>query len=487
MGVIGKLATSRLIQPLPATVGSWVEPLLAQSDVLDRRAALDLALYRSFLGVDPGGAESSFIFSNEKRVMEITMDSRSKASVIRADTKDRRVTCAAPGHGWFTCDWTLQTNIGGSGNAEVQVVQRRTIDDSVPNSDLLKKSRSGLARVLLEGPGKIAVSKTGFELDGLVEQYNLSTKFTFYGDHLLPLPNAFHDGLRIDLPQGSAAAVRDSISTGFDPTLSLGSGRVGVSLDGGRALENCFIELVDEGDLPGLVVHILDEGAISRQRTFRAALRCLDRLSSGLGQTCPDVAASINAFIATCTEDRQSPSRFGRFLPAWGGNDPTGVILLKSGAHLPLLGRIRTTNSEGALDDFMEIAAAWVLPRERAWSQGIRQAKRDQNRHYTMRGPFQMCVNGKPQRIYRYGEYLPISLEKHCFTDQEVPWFWQVNGFYSRLEDDRVQALISVTALSRTGDIVCYGQELARFLAAFEWQVKLRDPDAEFTTVSLVV
>jgi len=487
MGVIGKVATSRLIQPLPATVGSWVEPLLAQSDVLDRRAALNLALYRSFLEVDPGDAKSYFIFSNEKRVMAGAITSRTKASVIRADTKDRRVTCAAPGHGWFTCDWTLQATIGGSGNAEVQVVQRRTIDDSVPNSDLLKESRSGLARVLLEGPGKIAVAKTGFELDGLVERRNLSTTTPFYGDHLLPLPNVFRDGVRIDLPAGSGAAVRDAISAGFSPTLPPGSGQEGVSLDGGRGLQNCFIELADDGDRPALVLHIPDEGAISRQRTFRAALRCLDRLSLGLGQKCPDAAAAINVFIATCTEDRQSPSRNSRFLPAWGGKEPTGVVVLKSGTHLPLLGRIRTMNSEVALDSFMNIAAAWVLPRERSWSQGIRQAKRDQNRHYTMRGPSQMSVDGKGQRVYRYGEYAPTSLEKHRFTDDRVPWFWQVNGFYSRLEDDRVQALILITALSRTRDIVCYGQELARFLTAFEWQVKLRDPDAEFTTVSLLV
>ena len=117
MGVIGKVATSRLIQPLPATVGTWIESLLVQSDILDRRAALNLVLYRSFIDVDPGDAESYFIFSNEKRVMASAMGSRTKSSVIRGDTKDRRIICAAPGHGWFTCDWTLQANVGGSGSA----------------------------------------------------------------------------------------------------------------------------------------------------------------------------------------------------------------------------------------------------------------------------------------------------------------------------------------------------------------------------------
>lgn len=487
MGVIGKVATNRLIQPLPATVGNWIEPLLAQSDILDRRAALNLAIYRSFIDVDPGDAESYFIFSNEKRVMANAMGSRTKSSVIRADTKDRRVICAAPGHGWFTCDWTLQANVGGSGSAEVQVVQRRTIDDSVPNSDLLKESRSGLARALLEGPGKVAVSETGFELDGLVERRNLSAKTPFYADHLLPIPEAFHDGARIDLPSGSRSAVDGSIGAGFSPALPAGSGREGISLDGGRALENCYIELAGDEDNPALVVHVPNEGAISRQRTFHAALRCLDRLSLGLGQTNPDAATAVNAFLEQCTADRQSPSRNTRFLPAWGGKDPTGVVVLKSGTHLPFLERIRTTNSEVPLDSFMNIAAAWVLPRERSWSQGIRQVKRDQNRHYTMRGPSQTSIDGKGQRVYRYGEYAPTSLEKHRFTDDRVPWFWQVNGIYSKLDDGRTQALISITSLSRTGDILCYGQELARFLSAFEWQVKFRDPDAELSTVSLVV
>ena len=331
------------------------------------------------------------------------------------------------------------------------------------------------------------MSETGFQLDGLVERRNLSAKTPFYADHLLPLPEAFRDGVRIDLPSGSRSAVQGSISAGFSPNLPAANGLEGISLDGGRALEHCFIELAGDGDHPALVVHVPNEGAISRQRTFRAALRCLDRLSLGLGQTYPDAAAEINAFVATCTDDRQSPSRNTRFLPAWGGKDPTGVVVLKSGTHLPLLGRIRTTNSEVALDSFMNIAAVWVLPRERSWSQGIRQAKRDQNRHYTMRGPSQTKVDGKPQRVYRYGEYAPTSPEKHRFTDDRVPWFWQVNGIYSELDDGRIQALVSVTALSRTGDILCYGQELARFLSAFEWQVKLRDPDAEFATVSLVV
>ena len=487
MNVVGKVATSLLVQPLAAPVGGWVEPLLTQTDVLDRRAALNLALYRSFVAVDPGFAGSSFAFTNETRLKPRVIAARTKASVVRADTQDLRVLCAAAGYGWFTNDWTLQATIGASDAAQVQVIQSRTIDDSVPNSNFLKESRSGLARVLLEGPGEITVSSSGFELENLVEPRLLSTGTLFFGDHLLPIPDAFHDGARIDLPAGSREPVQESITAGFIPPFLTPDGGMGVSLAGGRGFDSCYIELSHEDDLVVLVLHIPEEGALSRQRTFRAALVCLDRLAVGLGQTSPDAASSIYSFIATCTKDRLSSAKISQFLPAWTSNEPTGVMVLKSGSHLPLIARIRTTNSALALDSFMSIAGAWVLPRERAWALGGDEATRAKNRHYTMRGISQKVVDGIRQRVFRYGEYVPQPLEKQCFADDKVPWFWQVNGRYSQLDDGRVQAVISIAALSRTGDIVCYGQELARFLTAFEWQVKLSDPNAEFTTVGLVI
>ncbi len=200
MGVLDKAATKRLIQPLPAVLGGWIGPLESESELIDRRTALNLAFYRSFLNVSPGDTESYFIFSNEKHVMASAMGSRTKHSVIRADADTRRVTCAAPGHGWFTSDWTLQAGVGQTGAISVNVVQHRMIDDSVPNSDLLRAERDGLARALAEGPGKVVVAETGFNLDQLVERRHLSTKSPFYADHLLPIPDQFQDGARIPLP-----------------------------------------------------------------------------------------------------------------------------------------------------------------------------------------------------------------------------------------------------------------------------------------------
>ena len=484
MGVLGKVATGRLIQPLSATVGAWIEPLLAESDIIDRRVALNLALFRSFIDADPGDAESYFVFSNEKRVNAVGMAPRTKSSVIRADSKERRITCAAPGHGWFTSDWTLQANVGDSSNAVVQVIQRRTIDDSVPNSDLLKDSRDGLARALLNGPGRVELSQTGFNLDELVDRRAPSPNTTFDGDHYQPVPECFRDGARIELPTGSLAAVQDSLSAGKSPSIG-GGGQEGIALDGGRGVNDCYIELITD-EPPALVFHLPPEGTISAQRTFRAALRCLDRLALGLGPH-PEAAAAVTAFIQDCTADRQNPDRNTRFLAAWGGDEPTGVIALRPGIRLPLISRIRTTSSPANLDSYMNAAGAWVLPRERSWSQGLRQATRDQNRHYTMRGPAQLMVGGKRQRIYRYGEYASAGLERHQFIDETTPWFWQVNGVYNDLDDGRVQAVISLTSLSRTQDMICYATELARFLAAFEWHVTSHDPNAEFETVNLVV
>lgn len=491
MGIIDKVATNRLIQPLPAPAGPWIQPLLAESAILDTTIALNLALYRSFIDVDPGDAESYFVFSNEKRIASSVASARTKASVVRADADDLRIFCAAAGHGWFTRDWTLRATTNAAASGQIEVIQHRTIDNSVPNSELLKEARSGLATALLEGPGEISVSPGGFNLDRLVERRNLSGKSVYYGDHFHPLPAAFHDGARINLPAGSRPSVEASLTTGLAtglaPAIPAGSGREGIMLDGGRRIENCFIDLTRDDDAPKLVFHLPSEGATSRQRTFRAAVRCLDLLALGLSETCPDAAASINAFIGECTAGRQDPARFDRFIPAWGGTEPTGVVVLQPGSHLPLLCRIRTTIPAGELDRLMAMAAAWLLPRERSWSRGVRQAKRAENRRYTTRGPSQRLLDGNVMRAHRYGEYGEIAVHKHPYTNDEASWFWQVNGNINALDDGRSQVLVSIASLSRTADILCYAQELARFLAAYEWQISDRDSSAEFETVSLVV
>ena len=117
-----------------------------------------------------------------------------------------------------------------------------------------------------------------------------------------------------------------------------------------------------------------------------------------------------------------------RLIPAWGGSAPTGVIILARGTALPLVVRIRTTCPPATLDSYLNIACAWVLPRERTWTQGLTAKKRTENRHYTMRSVSQVRLDGTLKRMFRYGEGGLTPLAKHRVTDGQMPWFWQITG-----------------------------------------------------------
>ncbi len=280
--------------------------------------------------------------------------------------------------------------------------------------------------------------------------------------------------------------VLEYLARAHDPILTSETSSPGISLNGGRDLGYCAIELIGSDEDAALVIRLTDEGSISRQRTFRAALRCLNRLSLGLASQNPEIAAALDNFIAMCSAGRESPP-MERLIPAWGGSAPTGVVVLTPGTALPLVVRIRTTCPPATLDSYLNIACAWVLPRERTWTQGLTAKKRTENRHYTMRSVSQVRLDGTLKRMFRYGEGGLTPLAKHRVTDGQMPWFWQITGAFGEREDGRTEALLSISSLSRTQDILCYGQELARFLAAFEWQVNSSDASAEYKSVGLMV
>ena len=485
MGVIGKVATRGLVKAQPAPVGPWMDQLSQGYPLLDRKRSLGAALIRALVDLDVGKSTSSFLFDNEKKPAPAALALRAKQSVVRIDVGTLRLRSGALGHGWFTADWTLQVGDDGSQNTDIDVIQYRMLNDSVNNSKLLRDARTELSKALLNGPGHVSVTETGSQLEHLVEQAVLPATTTFAGDHLEPIPSTFVDGARIPLPLDSVGTLREIMTGGLFATTAGRHGGIGISLDGGRGVA-CAIDLI-EGEQPGLVLRLAPEGDMARQRTFRATMRHLGLLVLVLGRDGSDAVRPISEHLSRWSPDLNTPGRYKRFLPAYGDDHPVGSIVLRKGAALPLTVRIRTTINSDDLDAYIKLAQTWLIRRERSWTIGLRKKSREEAMTYLMRGPSQVKVDGTKYQMVRYGDTSAQAFEHGVLSDDTTPWFWQVNFLHQPLPDGRREVTLATSSLSRTDNILCYGQELARLLGAFEWLVRTGDPSAEFETTSLVI
>jgi hypothetical protein len=488
MKIVNQISAARVTQPQPAVIGDWVQSVLADHPMLNRRDAFNLALIKTLTSVDASEAKSYFIFANEKRINSVTAKERTRHSIIRADGIGApRLVCGAPGHGWLTRDWTLQLDgLAGESSGTLSVVQQRAVDGALPNGDLLDEIRRTFARVLANGPGEITVHEVPPTLEASVEVTPAPLGLDSGGDHLLPVSPNFRDGARIELPAGTAAQLLTVVRDRHLVTVET-DGELALSLAGGRAGAPSSIRLVTDGNNATFVLDLAEEGATTRQRTFRAAMAALDRVASLVKEAAPGAASSISAFIESCRSERSDMSRNQHFIPAWNAKTPGGAIRLSSRLLIPIVVRVRTTSEFFSLQHNFYSAESWLLQRERSRATGMRQQTRDANRKYTMRGPAQVMVDDKLTLAFRYAETGTVPMGKTAPIGNDGSWFWEIGYRQAESDDGRQEVTLSVNSLSRSLDFLYYGPELARFMSAFAWQIQSLDPSAEFKTLAISV
>ena len=492
MGIIERAVSSKIsasrTQSQPCSIGPWMDRVIAEFPLLTRADAFNAALFRAIANVDPSDAESYFTFANEKRVQSSAASLRRRKVLLRADgSGPPRITCGASGHGWLTRDWTIEVQ-GKPGAAEVvmAVPQHREVEGAVPNHKLLTATRGALGSVLANGELGIESHQGPPALEGAVEMGVAPPALDAAADFYGPLPDAFCDGATIPLPPSSSSAVRDAfVKDRFGRLISETEGQV--SLGGGRSGEASLLLLAAHPEGPALRFRLIDEGPTSRQRTLRAGAGALDHLARGLHESAPDAEAAIVAFLDQCRAGRDRKERIGESAYVWNQKTSSGMVRHVPGLAIPVLVSVCSSVDSGVLTMAYLRAETWLLQRERSWTQGIRKQTRDEKRTYTMRGPGWVSNEKRVRNAFRYVETNPIRLGKHAGVGEDGLWFWEVAYRPEKSDDGFSRSSVVVNSIGRSGDVLYYGTELARFFAAFAAVVLEADPEAEFETIAIRV
>lgn len=499
MGFINKAVTKRVVQPYPVVVGSWVKELAPALPFFERENILALAALRALFMLDPGKAQSYYMRPNETRTTAMDRAVRESPSVIKVDAalgltppRDRLTCAAAEAAVGFTVDWQLQAVIDGATEPHIEVAAASRLDDAVKNKDLLEEVRALYGRVLTEGPGSVEVTDQPPAMEGLVQvgPCPFPKLSLFASDRFLALPAGFADGARLlDLPVGGAEAVANAAREASMPSAESDAGIATISLAGGRTGVQSSLAVVKDARREAIVLRLGGDGEMSRLRTFRAHAVHLSLLADRLPDR--DAAGDSKKAIRRYLEDLQLRHENGvrdadaAMTEGWRSDRAAGYVPTAKGQRFPVAVLVR---SQQDVSPHFYRARAWVLQRDfRVATKGIRRKTRVANLQGVMLGPGVLSTDGSAllPRI-RYAITPTASIHGPVNVGPLIDWFWEVRfRALPDAKDGRKQALLFVSSLSRSKDVICYGQELARMYAAFTWQVEKTDPNASFQTVLL--
>lgn len=388
--------------------------------------------------------------------------------------------------GTWSSDWDLRVSDLASGTAQATVISCKTVDGEMANKSTYLHAREVFGEVLRDGARFRTIGGLP-DFGRWVEPVLGGAGTPFANDQLLPLPAAFHDRVRISLPEGSssilAAIMREDCTCSrthqgavVTMDLSYGSPEVPARLhlvdDGAK----CWLELVVKGfdALPML----------TQQRLFQNTIMAL-RFLTGLLRDQPIIAAPIEGYLAELLGPSQAVDRVDQFLPVSDETRPSFEVELVPGRPLPV-GVVITTTQKYAMDRLRE-AQGSLLARQRSWSRGMRKASLAANRQYSLRHPATVGTEdeSEPARHIRYVHSMSDDpSRRRRFAPTEPPaWFWDV-GFRSlQAPEGSYRSLIYLTGMSTAHHLLAYGPELYALFRHWEHVMRVRDADLEVETM----
>jgi hypothetical protein len=487
VGLLAKMATARITQPVTVPVAGW----LSQRDgagLLTGREFLTAACMSAVCGTEVGKAESPALEAHGRTASsEISGSSlRSLLQVSRVDS-GARISCGAVGRaGAFVPDWELLVQPTGDSQAAVTVRRSRTLDGKLINGDLLVRVRDAVGQVLA-GPCPVA-SRAGQPDPGELVRVSVmrakswlsNDRSPFAGDHFLPLPSAYTQTPRIDLPPGTAGAVADAaLRSEYPCARGEGSRMASFDLSGGRRSATARLDVVADQAGERIEIHAGGEGsAVGAQRTFRAAMTILRRVAVLVKDAAPAATETLDGYVSACVEGYTSADRLPDFQPVWDKEIPADVVPV--GAGLPVAITART--SATGLFDRLYCAQAWLLVQQRSFL--VRSGRTRVPAFLSRRPAFFKGENGRLQARLSYmsfnGGTRPDQTGSDLGTGDSCR-FWECRV---RSQPDGTAALV-VDAISQTDGVIGYGAELLTLMRAFCWSVSCVDPEARLTTLHL--
>ncbi len=295
-----------LTEPMRTRAGNWITEIAAQFPFLTRNEVTGLAGLRALLATDTGYNSSSHLAGG--LVTASQMYGSMQHSLLRANVIQHAGTtiliCGAPKPDLtFAYDWQMKYTVGDDGTALIEVPQYRRGNNEVRSAGLLAQTRAAVTEALASGV-HLHLGEGPPYTEGLVTAmpygvpgYPDNDDSPFRHDFLGGVPA---DGCApLDLPAQAAGAVADAMGRGyFRASRGYGDDLCVASLAGGRPFDSGSVILRRTGGGSQLCIY-LPAGLppVELERSYRAALRCLERIGLNLKETEPALCTLIGEHV----------------------------------------------------------------------------------------------------------------------------------------------------------------------------------------------
>jgi hypothetical protein len=507
MGVRGRQESAEAVRPQRAEIGTWVTGLAAEFPFLSRNDIIGLAGMRALLAVDTGLATSTYIAAGKHSASEIS--NASTHSLLRSNVIVASgailLSCGAPKPDFtFVTDWQLRCTTDEAGAALVDVTQHKTTNGQLSEGWLMVSLREALTQTLACGI-HLHLGDGPPSTDGLVVnmpsgsgEYPRDGNSPFGYDRIGGLGDAYREPLA--LPASARDNVLQAIAAGYFRS-GPGPGEIlrTASLAGGRPFDSGSVALRRETDADQLVIDIpaaLDP--TERERSYRAALRCLTDIAAHLKDTEPDISAAITAHverIASDTHDAwtsaagapQKKRRPGYWVKNWDATTAAPMVPVAAHRWYPVGIRITTSAQESYLVRAMQ-ASDWVTAYKRTHAILLPNGRPSGRRGYSSRRSGLLTSStGAALPFLRY-VWMPDTRDHLVIrATSPNPWFWEVNTRAVPPGDAPADAggLLMVTGWSHADGVIGYGENLLSLLRAFAEVISATDGRARIQTLYL--
>lgn len=497
--------TAQVIQPQRARIGDWASDLTARFPFLERADILALAGMRALLAVDTGFYSSTYI--TERQFSASQFYQASTHSLLRCrwimPGGTTYLDCGAPKPDQtFVSDWQLKYAVSEDGDALIEVPHYKLTNDGLRSGELLTQLREAVTATLASGI-HLRLDEGPPVMDGLVVTmpaglagYPDNDNSPFGNDRLGGLTDVYREPLA--LPATARDAVLAAMTASHFRSVP-GSGDVlcAASLAGGRPFDAGSVTLRWAGDNDQLVIDIPETLDLAeRERSYRAALRCLLAIAGQLGESEPGISATVRAHAehvgtdntgawraAVGTRLRDRPA--GLWLNNWDRSTAAPMVPIAAGRWYPIGIRVTTPTETNYLRR-AAAAADWIGSFKRATPILQPNGRPGGRLALSARrcGPL-YSTNDRPISCLRYAADRDVSDYSFTKVTLTQAWFWEVNARGTSASEPVSSSggMLLVTGWSHADGVLGYGENLLSMLRAFAEVVSASDDEARVQTL----
>lgn len=499
------------VEPISTRAGNWITEVAASFPFLNRNEITGLAGLRALLATDTGYHSSSYLtgsMAGASQMYGSVLHSLLRANIVQ-HAGATVLTCGAPKPDLtFASDWELKYTVGDDGTVLMEVPRYRQGNNEVRSAELLARVQAAVAESLASGV-HLHLGEGPPRAEGLVATmpygapgYPDNDDSPFRHDFLGGVPA---DGcVPLDLPAHAAGAVTAAMRRGhFRTSPGSGDDLCVVSLAGGRTFDSGSVILRRAGDGIQLVAHLpAGLSPVELERSYRAALRCLERIALNLREIDPGLTTTIGehvSWLGAVTQKAWSAASGmrladrppGLWVEHWNRSTAAPVVPVAAGRWYPI-GVLAVSPEQ---NDYVSLAAQasdWVSTFKRV-KPVLGPNGRPTSRHTFTSRRCGLLHNASDVAL----PYLRFSASDvvwdHRLKGVTSPqaWFWEVNVRRvtelgpSGADGPRNGGLLLATGWSHADGVLGYGENLISLLRAFADVVTATDPQARVQTLYL--